>query len=273
MQKTAQAANAVRGTVKMARGAAKVGKSIAAAAKGASAGGIYGAIAAFAWENRKLIAKITVAVTAVLLIPVLIICMLPSVIFDGLERPYSLDDPDALLLNDSTVITDNIEKISASLGSVMNESKAEVLKKIEKDFERSDADHMEIIDSHESLTDQNVMSFVAQYSASKYGDYRSVSIADMESIVKEHRDDLYTYTKVTEDRTTIVYRESVDPDTGETVQTETEVTEKWAVYTVVYGGANAFADSIFKLSEEEKMLAKDYEENLKLFLSDPAFQS
>ena len=68
LQKGAQAANAVRGAV-------KTGKAIAAAAKGASAGGLYGAIAAFAWENRGLILKIIIAATAVFLIPVIIICM------------------------------------------------------------------------------------------------------------------------------------------------------------------------------------------------------
>ena len=112
LQKTGQAAsaavNTARATAKFAKGAAKLGKSIAAAAKGASAGGIWGAIAAFAWENRKLIFKITIAASAILLIPILIICMLPSVIFDGLEQPYSVDNKEALILNDSTVISSNI---------------------------------------------------------------------------------------------------------------------------------------------------------------------
>ena len=105
LQKTGQAANAAVNTAKFAKSAAKLGKSVAAAAKGASAGGVWGAIAAFAWENRGLILKITIAVSALLLIPVLIICMLPSVVFGGLEQPYSLDNKEALIMNDSTVIS------------------------------------------------------------------------------------------------------------------------------------------------------------------------
>ena len=46
LQKSAQAAQAVRGAV-------KTGKAIAGAAKGAAAGGVWGAVAGFAWENRK----------------------------------------------------------------------------------------------------------------------------------------------------------------------------------------------------------------------------
>lgn len=271
LQKTGQAANAAVNTAKFAKSAAKLGKSIAAAAKGASAGGVWGAIAAFAWENRKLILKITVVVSAVLLIPVLIICMLPSVIFNGLEQPYSLDNKEALIMNDSTVITRNIDTIYSSLGSIMYEAKEDILSEIEDDFEDSEATQREIIDTHESLTDHNVMSFVSQYSAAKSQDWRGISIADMEYMVSDKKDKLYSYTISYEDRTRTVYTESVNEETGEKTITETEVTETWAIYTIVYNGAEYFADHIFHLSEEQKRLAKDYEENLKLFLNDETF--
>ena len=197
LQKTGQAAsaavNTARATAKFAKGAAKLGKSIAAAAKGASAGGVWGAIAAFAWENRRLILKITIAASAVLLIPILIICMLPSVIFNGLEQPYSLDNKEALILNDSTVISSNIDKIYTSLGSIMSEAKEDILSEIEEAFEDSEATQKEIIDSHPRLTDQNVMSFVSQYSASKSQDWRSVSITDMDNLLSSNKGKLYSY--------------------------------------------------------------------------------
>ena len=271
LQKTGQAANAAVNTAKFAKSAAKLGKSIAAAAKGASAGGVWGAIAAFAWENRGLILKITIAATAVILIPILIICMLPSVIFDGLEQPYSVDNKEALILNDSTVITNNIDKIYTSLGSIMSEAKEDILSEIEDDFEDSEATQKEIIDSHPRLTDQNVMSFVSQYSASKSQDYRGVSISDMDYILSNNKGKLYSYTTSYEDRTRTVYNESVNEETGEKTITETEVTETWAIYTIVYNGAEYFADNIFHLSEEQKQLAKDYEANLILFLNDETF--
>ena len=271
LQKTGQAANAAVNTAKFAKSAAKLGKSVAAAAKGASAGGIWGAIAAFAWENRGLILKITIAASALLLIPVLIICMLPSVVFNGLEQPYSLDNKEALIMNDSTVITRNIDTIYSSLGSIMYEAKEDILLEINEDFDDSDATQIEIIDTHESLTDHNVMSFVSQYSAAKSQDWRSVSIEDMEYMVSDKKDKLYSYTTSYEDRTRTVYTESVNEETGEKTITETEVTETWAIYTIIYNGAEYFADHIFHLSEEQKRLAKDYEENLKLFLNDETF--
>ena len=275
LQKTGQAAsaavNTARATAKFAKGAAKLGKSIAAAAKGASAGGVWGAVAAFAWENRRLILKITIAASAVLLIPILIICMLPNVIFNGLEQPYSLDNKEALILNDSTVISSNIDKIYTSLGSIMSEAKEDILSEIEDAFEDSEATQKEIIDSHPRLTDQNVMSFVSQYSASKSQDWRSVSITDMDNLLSSNKGKLYSYTTSYEERKRTVYNESVNEETGEKTITETEVTETWAIYTIVYNGAEYFADNIFHLSDEQKKLAKDYEANLILFLNDETF--
>ena len=276
LQKTGQAAsaavNTARATAKFAKGAAKLGKSIAAAAKGASAGGVWGAIAAFAWENRRLILKITIAASAVLLIPILIICMLPSVIFNGLEQLYSLDNKEALILNDSTVISSNIDKIYTSLGSIMSEAKEDILSEIEDAFEDSEATQKEIIDAHPRLTDQNVMSFVSQYSASKSQDWRSVSITDMDNLLSSNKGKLYSYTTSYEERKRTVYNESVNEETGEKTITETEVTETWAIYTIVYNGAEYFADNIFHLSDEQKQLAKDYEANLILFLNDETFK-
>ena len=70
LSRTASAAGA-------AKGALKVGKAIAGAAKGAAAGP-YGMLAAGLWENRKAVGKVLAAIGALLLIPVLFILMLPS---------------------------------------------------------------------------------------------------------------------------------------------------------------------------------------------------
>ena len=93
LQKGAQAAQAVRGAV-------KTGKAIAGAAKGAAAGGVWGAVAGFAWENRKFVGKVIIAATAVLMIPILILCMLPGIIFGGFGNSHSPADPDTLAILD-----------------------------------------------------------------------------------------------------------------------------------------------------------------------------
>ena len=100
VEKGAQAANAVRGAV-------KTGKAIAGAAKGAAAGGPYGAVAGLVWGNRHLIGKIILITVFIMLLPVLFILMLPALIFGGLVDAFTPDDPTVPVLNDSAYITEN----------------------------------------------------------------------------------------------------------------------------------------------------------------------
>lgn len=269
LQKTMQAAQAVRGAV-------KTGKAIAAAAKGAAAGGVWGAIGAFAWENRKFLTKVLIAATAVLMIPIIILCMLPSVIFGGFGDSHSAADPNTPILNSSVAIDSNLTQISTTVSTVLSERMTEVLQAIEDDYANCTADGKEIINPHESAPNFNANLFVGQYCAAKNEDYTTVSIADMESMLRQGRDKLYSYTKKEEQRSveTITETVTVDASTGEetVTQTVTVTTENWIVYTVVYNGESYFADEVFHLTSEQKDLADDYAYNLSLFLGDSMFQ-
>jgi len=269
LQKTMQAAQAVRGAV-------KTGKAIAAAAKGAAAGGVWGAIGAFAWENRKFLTKVLIAATAVLMIPIIILCMLPSVIFGGFGDTYSPADPDTPILNSSIAVDSNLTQISTAVSTVLSERMTEVLQAIEDDYANCTADGKEIINPHESAPNFNANLFVGQYCAAKNADYTTVSIADMESMLRQGKDKLYSYTKKEEQRSveTITETVTVDASTGEetVTQTVTVTTENWIVYTVVYNGESYFADEVFHLTAEQKELADDYAYNLSLFLGDSMFQ-
>lgn len=269
LQKTMQAAQAVRGAV-------KTGKAIAAAAKGAAAGGVWGAIGAFAWENRKFLTKVLIAATAVLMIPIIILCMLPSVIFGGFGDSHSAADPNTPILNSSIAIDTNLTQISTTVSTVLSERMTEVLQAIEDDYANCTADGKEIINPHESAPNFNANLFVGQYCAAKNEDYTTVSIADMESMLRQGKDKLYSYTKKEEQRSveTITETVTVDASTGEetVTQTVTVTTENWIVYTVVYNGESYFADEVFHLTSEQKDLADDYAYNLSLFLGDSMFQ-
>ena len=153
----------------------------------------------------------------------------------------------------------------------MSEAMADMLTQIDLDFGNSSATHKEIINPYDSTTNYSTASFVSQYSASKNTDYQSVSIPDMERVLRDNKDKLYSYTKVLESRTRTVETVYVDEETGEEYVIETEVTETWAVYTITYNGEEYFADQVFGLSEEQKRLAEDYTSNLTLFLSDDTF--
>ena len=152
----------------------------------------------------------------------------------------------------------------------MAEAMEDVFAQIDKDFANSEAIQKEIIYSNERTND-SVIIFISQYSASKNEDYQSVSISDMENLLRSHKDKLYSYTVTVEDRTRIIQTTTTDKKTGKEIITETEIVEKWAVYNIVYNGEDYFANHVFSLSEEQKRLAENYAENLKLFLSSSTF--
>lgn len=262
LQKSAQAAHMVRGAI-------KVGKAIAGAAKGAAAGGVWGAVAGFAWENRKIIVKIIIASTVILMIPIIILCMLPSVIFGGITDAFSPDNPVTPVINDASAINNNIAEITSVINTVMTESQNETLQAIENDFNSSSADGKEIINPYDGSPSFNSNLFIAQYCASKNVDYMTVSISDMENVIRSGKDKLYSYTKTQEERVveTVSTTVTVDTSTGEEIVTETvtTTTEIWIIYTVVYNGEDYFADEIFYLNDEQKALAHDYANNLEMF--------
>ena len=58
----------------------------------------------------------------------------------------------------------------------------------------------------------------------------------------------------------------VNAETGEETENIITAEEKVTVYIVFYNGEDYFAESVFNLNEEQKTLAKDYLENLMLYL-------
>lgn len=263
--KGAQAASAVRGAV-------KTGKAIAAAAKGAAAGGPYGAVAGLIWENRHLVGKIILVVLAIFLLPVLFILMLPSLIFGGLKDAFSPNNPTVPILNDNAAITENMNTITNSVSGVLSEALEDVLAEIEQDFAESGADQREIINPHENAPAYNANAFVSQFCASKNKDFASIAFDDMESTLRNAKGELYSYTKKEEERTRVEVTVTVDASTGKETVTTTEVTETWMVYSIAYKGDNYFADSVFHLNAEQKALSANYAQNLSMFLGDGMFQ-
>ena len=221
------AANAVRGAV-------KTGKAIAAAAKGGAAGGAVGAAAAFAFENRKLIAAVIIGLTVILLLPAVIISMLPSLIFGG------TDSPD---LNNPAAVTENIQAATGVINTVFEENLEKISEEIEKD--KPEGIKSEIIYPQTQDTEYTAALIISQYCAAKEKDYKDISLPDFERTVKT-ADNIYRY----EETENIITAE-----------------EKVTVYTVFYNGEDYFAESVFNLNEEQRTLAGNYLENLMLYLS------
>ena len=263
--KSAQAANTVRGAV-------KTGKAIAGAAKGAAAGGPYGAVAGLVWGNRHLIGKIILITVLILLLPILFILMLPALIFGGLVDAFTPDDPTVPVLNDSAYITENMTEITNSVSDVLSEALEDVLVEIEDDFSSSGADQREIINPHENAPAYNANAFVSQFCASKNEDFESITFDDMESTLRNAKGELYSFTSKEETRTRVEVTVTVDASTGDETETSTTITETWMVYTIVYNGEDYFADNVFHLNAEQKELANNYAQNLSVFLGDGMFQ-
>ena len=116
-------------TAQNLRSAVKTGKAIAGVAKGAAAGGPYGAIAAFAWENRALIAKIIAASCLVLAIPIMFIIMLPSLIFGDISDV----NPSDVMNNDAAIVA-NISTAENTVNDCILAAHQDVLDRISWDI-------------------------------------------------------------------------------------------------------------------------------------------
>ena len=226
---SAHAAGAVRGAI-------KTGKAVSGAAKGAAAAGPYGAAAAALWTHRKAVAAI---IAGLLVLSVLFIMLLPSLIFGGLTKAGVEGSPDTPILNDNAAIVENINQISQAISDLLEEGQEDVRARIDADFTASGADQKELINPYESSPAYNANRFIAMYCAAKNQDYASISLKDMEDVIRKAKDALYTFTSTEEPRTTTVTETNTDPKTGKVTVTEREVTEIWKIYIAVCGTSGA----------------------------------
>lgn len=259
-------------------GAIRTGKAIAGAASGAAAGP-YGLMLTAALNSRNAVRNILIAVGSFLMIPVIIMCMLPSIVFGGLTDAFSSFDPNSPILNSDLAIQAISDFISQSIEEVLKEALENIEDRIEAEYLASGADGLQIKNPFNSDLAYHANLFVAQYCAAASDDFRRMSIEDLADTLRAHLDELYSYSYIEEERQKMeidpltgleVPVMELDPVTGE--PTTTPVTEVWRIYTVTYNGEEYFADHVFQLTEEEKELAAYYAENLSEFLADGMFQ-
>ncbi|MFG6353608.1 MAG: C39 family peptidase [Oscillospiraceae bacterium] len=251
------------GTAHTIHGAIKTGKAIAGAAKGAAVGGPYGVAAGVAVGMSKHAGKILAAAAVLLMLPILFILMLPSIIFGGLTAGNSSNG--IPVLNDNAAITENTNDLAFSINQILGEGITDAETRIAADFASTGGDNYEIKNPYEGNLISNTNSFLAQYCAAKDMDWKNISKADLERVLRQGKGHLYTYTRTSEVRTV----EADDPDTPDVVETKNET---WYIYTLSYNGEGYFADNVFHLTDDQKSLAGNYAQNLSLFLGDGMFQ-
>ena len=238
--------------------AAKNGKAVANIAKGAATGGVHGAALATANNSKKWI----IALVALAMLPVLIIAMLPSIIFGS----FSGDGTNSTnAITDDTVLAQNMMDLNTGISTVLSEGLVDVLSRIDTDFAASGCDSMEVNNPYGSDVVFNANYFISMYCASKDQDISSISLADMESILRANEDELYSFTY--SDETRYVDGE-IDPQTNQPEQVAVSV----RVYEVQYNGEAHFQDHVFALSDDQKLLASNYAQNLSILLGDGMYQ-
>ena len=250
----------------MIHGAVKTGKAVAAASKGAAAGGPYGAVAGVLWANRKNLGKIIIVATAILLIPIMFLMMLPLMIFNTVGAFFGglVGGVPDMVMNDSMAIQANVNEISYAVTSVLVEGIDDVTARINSEFALSGCDGLEIINPYDANLVYNCNLFVSQYCAAKEKDFANIKLTDMTNILRAGKDKLYSYTSRMEIRT----RTEFDSETEE----ETTIVEQWMIYTISYNGEHYFADTIFHLTGDQKTLAQNYAQNMSLFMDDGMYQ-
>lgn len=250
------------------KAAAKTGKAVANIAKGAATGGIHGA----ALETAKASKKWIIVLVAVLMLPVIIVAMLPSIIFgsllgDGTDTPNGISD--------NTVMTDNMVNLNTGISTILSEGLVDVLTRIDADFATSGCDGMEVNNPYGSDVVFNANYFIALYCASKDTDVSTISQSDMEQILRSHKDKLYSFSYTDELRQVVVEIEEPAEPAVSTEQVEAKsdvINQTIRVYSIAYNGEAYFSDHIFALSDDQKNLAANYAQNLSVLLSDGVYQ-
>lgn len=241
-------------------GAAKTGKTVASAAKGAAVGGPYGAVAGLAAGAGHHAWKLIAIAVLLLMLPILFILMLPALIFGGLGGGSSQP-----VLNDNDAIIENMNDITFAVNEVLSEGITDAEDRIALDFAGTNGDNYEIVNPYADDMAGNINVFISQYCASKGETWENISLADLQDVIRQGKENLFSYKRTSETRTV----EDDDPNTTDVVETSQEL---WYIYTLSYNGEGYFADTVFRLSDEQKELATNYAENLSLFLGDGTIQ-
>ena len=171
-------------------------------------GGPYGAAAGLALGAGRHAGKLLAAVAVLLMLPVLFILMLPSLIFGGLISSGNSGQP---ILNDNAAIIQNTNDIAFAVNEILGEGITDAEARIAQDFAATSGDNYEIINPYASDMTSNTNSFIAQYCAAKGENWDTISLADMQAILRQGKSSLYSYTRTSETRTV----EDDDPDTEE----------------------------------------------------------
>lgn len=280
---TSDALSAGASAARSVQSAVKIGKAMAGVSKGAAVGGPYGAAAAGAWQSRHLILKAILAAAFIMLLPILFILMLPSLIFGGLRRspsPDELPDFDFTIMDDNSAIIANIRSIDESVRGILSEAHGAIVEEIGAIIAAlPEDDEYEIVDEFNAESALDVHLLISQFSAANDQNYENINLETFTALITQHKSELFSFEVTIEEREiiTLVPVESEDEDDEDNNDDsddndEQEYVEEIVIYhvhtfTILFVGADYFANEVFQLTEEQAQLSRYFAENLALFLS------
>ena len=204
------------------------------------------------WENRKLIGKILAAAAFLFFLPILYIMMLPSLIFGS----TGMDTVSENVLTNPSVISENIREIESVISDLLADAHDAVLSEIQKEVENLEKNEEYSIS--DDFADHNLYetaSVISQFCASEEN-YQEINLTKLKHVLKQHEKEFFDY--------------SVSASSYEKQEEQTKK-NIWIThyhYTVQYIGSAYFADTVFALTEEEKIIAEEYAANLNLLLQE-----
>ena len=242
LEHTSQAVGAIRGAM-------KAGKTLAGASKGA-AFGPYGMAAGLAWEGRKVIGKVILAVTAFLLLPVVLLMMLPGALF-GSSDPFNPDAEDAvwdesaveeILFDDYSAVSETFTDACDAVNSVMQSAYERVLLDIRTDFASyGEGFTMMLTDPYTEELPHDSTRIICEYSVLTDME-KELNITELTKKLSDYKENFFFYM---------------------VVENDTEIE-----YTVIYLGDEYITEDIFGLTEEQTELAADLADSLKLYMEE-----
>ena len=245
LEHTAQAAGAVRGAM-------KAGKALAGASKGA-AFGPYGMAAGLAWEGRKVIGKVILAVIAFLLLPVVLLMMLPGALFGGSDAddPLNPSAEDAvwdesaveeILFDDYGAVSETFTDACDAVDDVMQSAYEQVLLDIRTDFASyGEGFTMMLTDPYTEELPHDSTRIICEYSVLTNME-EELNITELTKKLSGYKENFFFYM---------------------VVENGTEIE-----YTVIYLGDEYITEDIFGLTEEQTELAADLADSLKLYIEE-----
>ncbi len=215
-------------------------------------------------QQNKHALKLLLPAGCLLLVPILILALIPTIIFgtlfgNGTDEKSGFADGEAL--------NATLTELNDGISGVLSEGLIDVLARIESDFQSSGCDSYEVNNPYGADVRYNANAFISLYCASKDTDAAGISKTDMLNVLNTHKDKLYSFTYKDDSRTVTA---EPDPDAPDAEPEETTITVR--IYTIVYNGEAYFSDKVFALSADQKQLSEAYARNLSQLLRDGNYQ-